>query len=837
MKDQMPRLLPSGSRMAEHQLTSGTRILAIEVPSARQVRLVCAIGAGYLDEPEDLPGLAHLLEHALFLGSSCHPEPGDFAAWVGDQGGRYNAHTDEYSTDVHLTLPPRTAQAGLERMLDITLHPSLRETLIAREVEVIEAEFQARMADPELHRQRALSQLFQASHPAFDCHHGNRQSLEADISALRSALHDFHTCHYRAERLSLVMLGPQPLEQQLELLTAAADRFREDGSPPLFAREQRSASTRWAQPGWIQWCPPENQPLVQPALELFWPLPAPITAEQQRIGEQLVSALNDGSLAATLQAKHPLWDLKARLTACVTSATLSLSLTLDSETDLNDNKTLIATCQARVKQLASQLAEASTAAIPDAPPHDLDEWPKTLARGLALKARTRMAHSESETLEDAADELTRWLAPDNCRVLEAVPTFESPWNTVSDTGTRFRRRTLVAGARVLASRSSPLLVAHEVQRDTPSVTPKLIVDDETLGLWWGGGPVGKEAFWCVGWPTTEHDVQAHLRRWHRNTLALRQAASSQGVVLELGGDTRGDWLMATGDAERLESCLVQALGAWPHQTNLSPSLLTCRGLLAQRLLNLLESLPASCEMNDSKVRAWAGGTLGAAEAKAGCRRLITELKNLPLSWQSVPPCEYSYLTATASHRGWPVRQLPIQSSDQAVMLQIDGPDNSPTSRALMQLLAQCHDVAFQQTLRQHQRLGYVAAVRYRETSDGWPRLGYVVQSPHAFVEALREAVNAFLRAQGVALAHLDSTTFDKQRTALKTKWGAPETRNSALVRAWKGLRKDRDWEPWGAEQQALASLESETLAQFGRDLVGGRLAGQWWDHSARASTP
>nr|WP_299380359.1 insulinase family protein [uncultured Halomonas sp.] len=856
------RGLPPGSRMAERRLAGGPRVLAIEVPTARQVRLACAIGAGYLDEPEQLPGLAHLLEHALFLGSSCHPEAGDFAAWINDQGGRYNAHTDEYSTDVHLTLPPEATEPGLERLLDIVLHPLLSETHIAREVEVIEAEFQARLNDPELHRQRALSQLFQTSHPAFDCHHGNRESLGADISTLCCALRDFHARHYRAEGLSLVMLGPQPLDQQLDLLMATAAEI------PAGASNVPAQTWRWAEPSWIQWCLPKHHPPAQPVLELIWPLPDPLTPMQRQVAERLAQELNDGALAATLAQHDAVRDMTPRLNPDGGTPFLLLPLTL-SESGRQHRESLIATCQARVEDVATRLTPGDALGQPGSLIHNLDTWPKTLARRLAVDTRTlSMTRETSDANASLDDQAIKTLAPmltaKCCRILEALPALEQG-DVMAGTGTRFKRHSppasvsprpslakssLARSSLVMPWRLAPSIPGRILLTDETPAAPDLILDSERIALWWSNEPPLAEAFWCLGWTAPATHQAARLARWQHNTLALRQAGLAQGVTLRLGGDDQSDWLMATGDASRLESSLVKALELWPSQIS-EPPRASVEGLVAQRLLNLLTTLPTPREKSDTRPLAWAGGALSATEAQAGCRRLMaafgTALVNSAPEGNTCASMPSPVGPTTRSTgMGWPTHWLPPQGEDAAVMLQVDAADASPENQALFQLLAQCHDAAFHHEMRQRRRLGYVAAVRYREAPDGWPRLGYVVQSPHASVETLREAVSEFLKTRGATLAYMDSTDFARRCTALKASWGYPETQEEAQTRAWQALRQHHGTliqptvkpqaeilTPWTAQGLALRKLTPDALTSLARALAEERLSGQWWAYPSR----
>jgi secreted Zn-dependent insulinase-like peptidase len=183
--------------------------------------------------------------------------------------------------------------------------------------------------------------------------------------------------------------------------------------------------------------------------------------------------------------------------------------------------------------------------------------------------------------------------------------------------------------------------------------------------------------------------------------------------------------------------------------------------------------------------------------------------------------------------------LAPQGDDQALMLEVEGVDDGPRMRWLLQLLAQCHDAAFYREMRQRRGLGYVAAVRYRESS-GWPRIGYVVQSPQASVDILRQAILAFLEAEAVRLARLDEPEMERLRRGLLARHGPPETYKEAVERAWQALRQSpayaavpRPWRlaPWQEERTTLNALTSLDLEALASALASSSLPKRWWAHS------
>lgn len=809
--------LPPGSRLREARLANGLTVAAAEVPDARWQRLVGAAGVGYLDEPDDCRGLAHLLEHVLFLGSTGFPGAGELARWVGERGGRYNARTDESITEVHLHLPPVDTDEGLARLVDMLARPRFEPGLVAHEVAVLEAEFRARLADPALHRLAALGQLCREGHPARHCHAGNRTTLGTDASRLAARLADFHVHHYRAGGMALVMLGPLPLEVQLELLT------RHGTALPAGDAPSPPRAWRWAQPGGVAWHSPTSRTSAT-SLELFWPLPdEQATAHANRLAA-VAARLADGHLAATLQAAMELDRLEVTLEPVGLGSALALNLA--PAPDEETVQAMLATCCAAFEQ-----AIVATLPAPSVPAADLDAWPRRYARQLAGSVKRAPCDAISEETAPLP-----WLTSEQYRLLWHAPAASGRWKTLTETGTRWRPQPLPEEQAPLPWRCPPALSLRP-RPDTSESTPRQLCQSARLTLW-SGEPVrladAPAASLCLGWPAPAAQQGARLFRWRQNTLPLRQAALAQGLQLSCAGDARGDWLIVSGAAERLCSLAELALARWPEQAAQHP----CDppvGLLAQRLLTLLEtSTLRVARAGALPVLGWVSGGEDADAAQAMLSHLAGRLSAGPPMAAGATPHE-------ASEENDDTRWLPPQGDDHVAMLEVAGPDDTPCSRWLLRLLAQCHDAAFQHEMRQRRGLGYVAAVRYREAS-GTPRLGYVVQSPHAGIGELRQAIADFLTQQGEALAHLTAAEMERRKRSLLAHAGHPETQAEAIAQLWQALRRHAamknaspPWQPlpWEAESQALAALHVDSLLDLAKDLAAGRLVQRWWLHQPR----
>src|SRR5215207_7486851 len=112
------------------QLASGLTIATDHVPAARSVAIGVWVAVGSRDEPAELSGVSHFLEHLLFKGTPTRTAA-DISRTVDRVGGDINAFTAKEYTAFYCRLPRRHAATGIELLGD-TINSSL---LTAEDVE------------------------------------------------------------------------------------------------------------------------------------------------------------------------------------------------------------------------------------------------------------------------------------------------------------------------------------------------------------------------------------------------------------------------------------------------------------------------------------------------------------------------------------------------------------------------------------------------------------------------------------------------------------------------------------------------------------------------------
>ncbi len=69
-------------------LSNGLRTLLIQSPDAPKCAAALAVNVGHFDDPNERQGLAHYLEHMLFLGTEKYPKVGGFQTFISQHGAQ-----------------------------------------------------------------------------------------------------------------------------------------------------------------------------------------------------------------------------------------------------------------------------------------------------------------------------------------------------------------------------------------------------------------------------------------------------------------------------------------------------------------------------------------------------------------------------------------------------------------------------------------------------------------------------------------------------------------------------------------------------------------------------
>ncbi|KAJ7405361.1 Nardilysin [Willisornis vidua] len=109
------------------------------VYSEKQSAAALCVAVGSFSDPEDLPGLAHFLEHMVFMGSLKYPDENGFDVFLKKHGGGDNASTDCERTIFQFDVQRKYFKEGLDRWAQFFIHPLMIRDAIDREVEAVDS--------------------------------------------------------------------------------------------------------------------------------------------------------------------------------------------------------------------------------------------------------------------------------------------------------------------------------------------------------------------------------------------------------------------------------------------------------------------------------------------------------------------------------------------------------------------------------------------------------------------------------------------------------------------------------------------------------------------------
>ncbi len=184
-------------------LPSGIRLVTETMADVRSVAVAFWVGTGSRDEPDELAGASHFLEHLLFKGTE-RRSAAAIAEALDEVGGDCNAFTTKEYTTFYVRLLSEHLPLGLDILSDIMWQPALRPADVEAERDVILDEILMHADEPaDLAAERWQAALF-PGHPLGRDTLGTAESVPR-IS--RDDIRSFCDAHYRPANMVVSVAG------------------------------------------------------------------------------------------------------------------------------------------------------------------------------------------------------------------------------------------------------------------------------------------------------------------------------------------------------------------------------------------------------------------------------------------------------------------------------------------------------------------------------------------------------------------------------------------------------------------------------------------------------
>lgn len=195
----------------------------------------CAVsmGVGSFSEPQEFQGLAHFLEHMIFMGSQKYPEENAFDAFVTKSGGFSNAHTENEETCFYFEVEEQYLDKTMDMFMNLMKEPLMMPEAMARERSAVQSEFEQTFMVDEVRRDQILASLAGEGYPHATFSWGNLKSLKEQVSDedLHRALHEFRRKHYGCNRMTVCLQAKLSLDELEQLLVRHCSSIPASGQP------------------------------------------------------------------------------------------------------------------------------------------------------------------------------------------------------------------------------------------------------------------------------------------------------------------------------------------------------------------------------------------------------------------------------------------------------------------------------------------------------------------------------------------------------------------------------------------------------------------------------
>ncbi|TBN45165.1 pyrroloquinoline quinone biosynthesis protein PqqF [Pseudomonas sp. BGI-2] len=739
-------------------LANGLRVTLRHAPGLKRCAAALRVFAGSHDVPLAWPGLAHFLEHLLFLDTERFPAGQGLMAYVQGHGGQVNARTSERTTDFFFELPPQAFTDGLARLSDMLAHPRMNPNDQRREREVLHAEFVTWSRDAKAQQQFALFDGLSAAHPLRAFHAGNRYSLPVPQPEFQQALQDFHQQFYQTGQMTLSLAGPQSLDelramaQRFDAAISVGKKVQQEAPAPLMDSSDKS-----------------YQQVGERRLDLLFAFEALPDSSREALAFlcHWLNAAKPGGLLAELRTRGLAESLKAApLYQFAGQALLHIEFTTAQPAH--------AIRERLVDWLGFFASHQNWTEL-------RKEYAALLDRQEQVSGALQRARQDSEQLEAGLSEQGVVALMDILKKIGAVDNFTGEWQLPTP-NPFLRAETPAANAGLIRGQTSKHRGLRTFAQDrsrsrrenSPMQFSQALPDNTDEGAIY------------LRWRLLSKPHRRLQSSLENRLQLLREDARQAGVDFSFSA-SGNEWLLKmTGLQEPMPTVLEHALkeltkpdAGFPQEETTSLPLMPIKQLLKTLPEQCLERTADTDDVQQLWASArWQGLATGlSAQTQAAMGLALSRVPGVADD-QPPPP------TSINSLHLWSA--LDTGSSEHALLLFCPTATRDITDDAAWRLLAHLGQTPFYQRLRVELQLGYAVFSGLRQI-HGQTGLLFGVQSPSVAPQDLLEHIERFLSEMPAMIEGIDDATFIAQREALADQFHSnalPHAQAAELL--WQG---------------------------------------------------
>jgi insulysin len=224
------------------RLNNGLEAYLISDPGLDKSGAGLAVNVGSWKNPQEFPGLAHFLEHMLFLGTEKYPEESGYQRFLEEHGGMHNAFTAGDRTVYMFSVNNDAFPIALDRFAQFFISPLFNPSGISREVNAIDQEYAKNVQNDAWRVLFVTKAVDNPKHPNTQFDIGN---LETISKIPQSALKNWFSQNYSANLMHLIIYSPLPLDEIKKLVIQDFSLIENKHIEPFLPKEPLKLSSNY----------------------------------------------------------------------------------------------------------------------------------------------------------------------------------------------------------------------------------------------------------------------------------------------------------------------------------------------------------------------------------------------------------------------------------------------------------------------------------------------------------------------------------------------------------------------------------------------------------------
>lgn len=295
-------------------LKNAIPVLIVRNPLFKNSLCGLSVRTGFYDDPLEITGLAHFLEHMIFMGSKKYPSENEFRNFVNMHNGRCNAGTNSEHTTYLFEIDSAHFKKALDIFAYFFISPLFNRNSVNREINAVHSEYLNTMNAPVWREHAMLCELARPGEhmSRFGC--GNDKTLKKD--EVLEAVKEFWNTKYSSDVMTLVVCGNASLEElkrMLEVFEGIPNKHLFESKIRRFLPEIKNVTPEIFKEENVGKITHYNTQDDKMELTIFNSLPSlryAFRTNPLRYLEELLKQKDDGSLIARLKE----WNLASSLT-------------------------------------------------------------------------------------------------------------------------------------------------------------------------------------------------------------------------------------------------------------------------------------------------------------------------------------------------------------------------------------------------------------------------------------------------------------------------------------------------------------------------------------------